>query len=117
MAFRAQRKAKETKAEQRRIEIEERGVVSRMTESAHLYIDSLESLCPDRQDRCVRHAKTYLDAPVDTLEVPSVSIIADAWWSMMLRAILWHLSVVLVELPGLPFLSNLYGETTQIWIT
>ncbi|KAJ9613923.1 hypothetical protein H2200_002059 [Cladophialophora chaetospira] len=114
MAFRAQRKAKDTKAEQRRVGTPDAvgGVISWMTESAHLYVDNLESICQDMQKRCADNLKSA-EVPL----IPALPIIADAWWSMMLRAILWQLSVIFEDLPGLPYRSNLYGDTTQIWIS
>lgn len=115
MGFRAQQKAKATVEDKRRVGIDESGVTNWKTESAHLYVDNLEQLCQDMQKRCASPSFTP-DPAAGSPEIPSVSTIADAWWSMMLRAILWQLSVVMVELPGLPYRSNLYGDTTMVWI-
>lgn len=128
MALQAHRDAKRKEVAKQRIDAYgvDHGLTSWMTEAAHLYVDSVESGSVRKAflkrwkavaEAIPWHFRKHSDIAFDDrIRDPSSSTINDAWWTMMLRSILWDLSTLPIQNPGLPMPSNLYGDTTPVWI-
>ena len=59
--------------------------------------------------------KKNLDEAVSDLDAAREHIL-DTWWIMMVRALLWNLSVQWIESERYPLRSRLLTDTTLIWI-
>ena len=83
-------------------------------ELVYLYVDKLEEIWTSMQQKHKSRARTK---ELQRTEELSLEVVREAWWTLMLRAILWDVSTYRISNPGLPLRSSLYGDSTLIWIT
>lgn len=108
-----------------REETDVKGIWKRKTETVHRYIDSAmrpgpiqSATKPDlKTDVSIfgLFSKHYKMKSGNTSKI-SYESIRDAWFTMMLRAILWGFIHFPIHLPWLPYKSRYYGDSTLVMI-
>lgn len=95
------------------------GIWTRKTETVHRYIDSAMALpVEDAKPGATivglfrKHYNTRYGNPSKI----STQVIQEAWFTMMLRAILWGFIHFPIHLPWLPYKSRYYGNSTLVMI-
>lgn len=102
-----------------------KGVWDRKTETVHRYIDSAMSAGPIKSATTPDlktdvsivglFSKHYKMKSGNTSKF-SHEVIRNAWFTMMLRAVLWGFIHFPIHLPWLPYKSRYYGDSTLVMI-